>query len=146
MSKETVPESFIIHSGMEIVYANPAFCTLVGEKSEFNVLLDPLGPVIIDLPQAVDATANNNAQRMLVRDVDNMTAYYARFAPQLKNSQYASEIWALYDGGKLNPDRELTGLFEDTSGPADVGAVLDEIQEALAEEQERQRRAASASY
>jgi len=117
-----------------------------GDLSEFNVLLDPLGPVIIDLPQAVDATANNQAQRMLARDVENMTAYYARFAPQLKNSQYASEIWALYDGGKLNPDRELTGLFEDTTGPADVEAVLNEIQEALAEEQERQRRAAAASY
>jgi RIO kinase 1 len=114
-----------------------------GDLSEFNVLLDHLGPVIIDLPQAVDATANNHAQRMLARDVDNMTAYYARFAPQLKNSQYAKEIWALYDSGELNPDRELTGLFEDNTGPADVGAVLEEIQEALAEEQERQRRAAA---
>ncbi|MBI9091126.1 MAG: serine protein kinase RIO [Desulfobacterium sp.] len=114
-----------------------------GDLSEFNVLLDPLGPVIIDLPQAVDATANNNAQRMLARDVDNMTAYYAQFAPQLKNSQYAKEIWALYDSGELNPDRELTGLFEDSTGPADVEAVLEEIQEALEEEQERQRRAAA---
>ena len=114
-----------------------------GDLSEFNVLLDHLGPVIIDLPQAVDATANNHAQRMLARDVDNMTAYYAQFAPQLKNSQYAQEIWALYDSGELNPDRELTGLFEDSTGPADVEAVLEEIQEALAEEQERQRRAAA---
>jgi RIO kinase 1 len=114
-----------------------------GDLSEFNVLLDHLGPVIIDLPQAVDATANNHAERMLARDVDNMTAYYAQFAPQLKNSQYAKEIWALYDSGELNPERELTGLFEDSTGPADVEAVLEEIQEALAEEQERQRRAAA---
>ena len=113
-----------------------------GDLSEFNVLLDPLGPVIIDLPQAVDATANNHAEKMMGRDVDNMTAYYARFAPQLKESQYAKEIWALYESGDLNPEQELSGLFEDTSPTADVEAVLEEIQEALTEEQERQRRAA----
>ena len=83
--------------------------------TRFVVLLGPLGPVIIDLPQAVDATANNHAEKMMERDVDNMTAYYARFAPQLKESQYAKEIWALYDSGELNPEQELTGLFEDTT-------------------------------
>ena len=112
-----------------------------GDLSEFNVLMDQHGPVIIDLPQALDATANNHARWMLERDVDNMTDYYARFAPQLKNSQYAKEIWALYENGELNPECKLTGLFEDTTEAADVDAVLQEIQEALAEEQERRRRA-----
>ena len=126
-------------------YVMRMLCTglVHGDLSEFNVLLGPLGPVVIDLPQAVDATANNHAEKMMERDVDNMTAYYARFAPQLKESQYAKEIWALYDSGELNPEQELTGLFEDTTPTADVEAVLEEIQEALAEEQERQRRMAT---
>jgi len=125
-------------------YVMRMLCTglVHGDLSEFNVLAGPLGPVIIDLPQAVDATANNHAEKMMERDVDNMTAYYARFAPQLKESQYAKEIWALYDSGELNSEQELTGLFEDTTPTADVAAVLEEIQEALAEEQERQRRTA----
>ncbi len=139
------PEQALLDHAVVMKYVMRMLCAglVHGDLSEFNVLLDPIGPVIIDLPQAVDATANNHAQRMLARDVDNMTAYYAQFAPQLKNSQYAKEIWALYDSGELNPDRELTGLFEDSSGPADVEAVLEEIQEAMAEEQERQRRAAA---
>ncbi|MFK5953616.1 MAG: PA4780 family RIO1-like protein kinase [Desulfobacterium sp.] len=126
-------------------YVMRMLCTglVHGDLSEFNVLSGPLGPVIIDLPQAVDATANNHAEKMMERDVDNMTAYYARFAPQLKESQYAKEIWALYDSGELNSEQELTGLFEDTTPTADVEAVLEEIQEALAEEQERQRRTAT---
>jgi RIO kinase 1 len=126
-------------------YVMRMLCTglVHGDLSEFNVLLGPLGPVIIDLPQAVDATSNNHAEKMIERDIDNMTAYYARFAPQLKESQYAKEIWALYDSGELNPEQELTGLFEDTTPTADVEAVLEEIQEALAEEQERQRRTAT---
>ncbi len=138
------PEEALKDHAVVMKYVMRMLCAglVHGDLSEFNVLLDPLGPVIIDLPQAVDATANNNAQKMLARDVDNMTTYYARFAPQLKNSQYAKEIWALYDSGELNPERELTGLFEDSTGPADVEAVLEEIQEALEEEQERQRRAA----
>jgi len=40
--------------------------------SEFNVLVDSYGPVIIDLPQAVNAAANNNAFSMLQRDVRNI--------------------------------------------------------------------------
>ena len=111
-----------------------------GDLSEFNVLVDAYGPVIIDLPQVVDAAANNHAQWMLERDVDNMTAYYALYAPELKDSQYAKEIWALYEDGKLHPDAELTGDFRESLEAADVDAVLLEIKAALAEEQARQER------
>ncbi|WP_067864888.1 PA4780 family RIO1-like protein kinase [Neptuniibacter marinus] len=108
-----------------------------GDLSEFNVLVDSYGPVIIDLPQAVDAAANNHAQWMLERDVNNMRSYYGQFAPELLNTQYAKEIWALYEEGDLAPDTELTGLFEESGEAADVDSVLLEIKEAFAEEQER---------
>ncbi len=111
-----------------------------GDLSEFNVLVDEYGPVIIDLPQAVDAAANNNAERMLARDVNNMTSYYALFAPELKGTQYAKEMWALYEEGELHPEVELTGHFEESTQAADVDVVLQEIQAALTEELERQER------
>ena len=111
-----------------------------GDLSEFNVLVDDYGPVIIDLPQAVDAAGNNNAQAMLSRDVNNMTAYYGQYAPELYNSQYAKEIWALYEEGALHPERELTGYFEESDEAADVDVVMQEIKAAFAEEQERQQR------
>ncbi|EGM79677.1 serine/threonine protein kinase involved in cell cycle control [Rheinheimera sp. A13L] len=111
-----------------------------GDLSEFNVLQDPQGPVIIDLPQAVDAAANNNAQWMLERDVNNITQYYAQFAPELAATKYAKEIWALFEAGNLNPNTELTGEFAEAEQAADVGAVLDEINAAFAEMQERKER------
>jgi RIO kinase 1 len=111
-----------------------------GDLSEFNVLLDEYGPVIIDLPQAVDASGNNNAKTMLERDIDNMTNYYAQFAPQLKNSQYAKEIWNLYETAELSRDVELTGLFEETEVEADVDEVLLQIKAAFEEEQARLER------
>jgi len=111
-----------------------------GDLSEFNVLVDDYGPVIIDLPQAVDAAANNHAEKMLARDIGNMTNYYSLYAPELKGTQYAKEIWALYEEGELHPDTELTGHFEDNAQTADVEVVLQEIKAALAEEQERQER------
>jgi RIO kinase 1 len=116
-----------------------------GDLSEFNVLVDDYGPVIIDLPQAVDAAANNNAQWMLERDVNNMRDYYAQFAPQLKDTDYAKEIWALYEDGELTPDSELTGYFEPPTEAADVDAVIDEIKAAFAEEQERLERIEAAN-
>lgn len=91
-----------------------------GDLSEFNVLLGPDGPVIIDLPQAVDAAANNHAFNMLQRDVDNMAHYFGRFAPELKSTRYAQEMWALYEAGDLLPDSPLTGVFEDDEHEADV--------------------------
>ena len=111
-----------------------------GDLSEFNVLVDENGPVIIDLPQAVNAAGNNNAHAMLERDVGNMTAYYGLFAPQLLATRYAQEIWEHYEEGNLHPDIELTGNAEEDTHSADVDAVMLEIKEALREEQERQER------
>lgn len=111
-----------------------------GDLSEFNVLVDDLGPVIIDLPQAVDAAGNNNARSMLERDINNMTAFYGRFAPELLGSRYAREIWHLYESGALHPETELTGRFEESTRVADVNSVMEEIQAAFAEEQERRQR------
>ena len=111
-----------------------------GDLSEFNVLIDDNGPVIIDLPQAVDAAANNNAESMLRRDVDNITNYYAQFAPELANSNYAPEMWALFEAGELRPDLELTGQFEESTESADVDKVLEEIKQAFIEEQNRLER------
>lgn len=111
-----------------------------GDLSEFNVLVDEYGPVIIDLPQAVNAAANNNAKRMLTRDVDNMTNYYAQFAPELKQTQYAKEIWALFEAGELYPDYQLTGEFDEVEVEADVDSVMEEIKAAFEEEQARQER------
>ena len=111
-----------------------------GDLSEFNVLVDDYGPVIIDLPQVVDAAANNNAFAMLERDVNNMTNYYGQFAPELLGSKYAKEMWALYEDGELHPDIELTGKFEESTEEADVDVVMQEIKAAFAEEQERLER------
>jgi RIO kinase 1 len=111
-----------------------------GDLSEFNVLLDVDGPVIIDLPQAVNAAGNNNAFLMLERDVDNMRSSFGRYAPELLGTEYAREIWALYEAGELNPDSALSGRFaRDTSAP-DVDAVLTHIDDERREAEERQRR------
>lgn len=111
-----------------------------GDLSEFNVLLDEYGPVIIDLPQAVNASTNNNAQSMFARDVNNITTYYAQFAPELSTTQYAKEIWDIFENGELTPETKLTGYFEDNSESADVDLVLLEIKEAFEEEQQRLER------
>jgi len=83
-----------------------------GDLSEYNVLVAGDGPVIIDLPQAIDAPGNNNASAMLQRDVANITAYFGRFAPELLNTDYGREIWKLYASGELSPTSQLTGRFE----------------------------------
>lgn len=111
-----------------------------GDLSEFNVLVDDQGPVIIDLPQAVNAAANNSAQAMFARDVNNMRRYYGEFAPALLHTQYAKEMWALFEEGNLTPNSTLTGEFEDSRDDADVDSVLEEIQAAMEEEQERRER------
>ncbi len=108
-----------------------------GDLSEFNVLVDQHGPVIIDLPQAVYAANNNNAKAMLERDVQNMTNYYAQFAPDIASSHYAQEIWSAFEAGDLHPDMELSGDVELDQHDADVDAVMLEIKAALAEEEER---------
>ncbi|CAD7528164.1 RIO1 protein [Aeromonas dhakensis] len=111
-----------------------------GDLSEFNVLVDEEGPVIIDLPQVVDAAANNQAKAMLERDVDNMRNYYGMYAPELLKTRYAKEMWALYEDGKLTPDSELTGLFEESNERVDLDAVLHEIESAEEEALARQAR------
>lgn len=126
----------IMHDVMRMLCAG----LVHGDLSEFNVLVDDYGPVIIDLPQAVDAAANNNARAMLERDINNMTQYYGQFAPQLKTTRYAQEMWALYEAGELTPETELTGEYEEEEVSADVDDVLEAIKAAMAEEQERRRR------
>jgi RIO kinase 1 len=111
-----------------------------GDLSEFNVLVGANGPVIIDLPQAVDASANNHAQEMLVRDVRNINKYYGRFAPEILNNRSAHEMWALYEKGELYEDTPLTGIHPEDTHQADVGAVVSEIKAVLAEEAKRQER------
>jgi RIO kinase 1 len=111
-----------------------------GDLSEFNVLVGREGPVIIDLPQAVDAAGNNHAKSMLERDVGNLTNYFGRYAPELLATQYGKEIWALYESGKLTPDAKLSGRFEQALLPVDLNSVVREIDDALAEEAARKLR------
>lgn len=108
-----------------------------GDLSEFNVLVDEEGPVIIDLPQAVDAAGNNNAKKMLLRDVNNMTQYYSQFAPDLAETRYGEEIWSIFETGELSPKTILTGRFVESDIDADVDGVLHEINAAREEELDR---------
>jgi RIO kinase 1 len=108
-----------------------------GDLSEFNILLGANGPVIIDLPQAVDAAGNNHAKRMLLRDVDNLRAFFGRFAPELLATDYGEEIWDLYQRGLLDPEIELTGRFERSTAAVDLGGLMSEIDDARAEEAAR---------
>lgn len=110
-----------------------------GDLSEFNVLQNAEGPVIIDLPQVVNAAGNNHAESMLKRDVENITQYYSQYAPELADSHYAEEIWELHEKGELKPDFKLTGEFEFSTEAADVDGVLHLIDVAYQEEQERLR-------
>ena len=108
-----------------------------GDLSEYNILVGADGPVIIDLPQAVDAAGNSNAGAMLERDVANLAAYFGHFAPELLDSQYGKEIWRLYEAGSLTLDSELTGRIEVEQRIADVDAVLEEVKLALQAEERR---------
>jgi RIO kinase 1 len=110
-----------------------------GDLSEFNVLIGSQGPVIIDLPQAVNATGNNNAFTMLERDVKNITDTLGRFAPELLATHYAAEMWALFDQGELRPDSKLTGIFVKDETSADVGDVMLAIDDARDEAMRRER-------
>jgi RIO kinase 1 len=110
-----------------------------GDLSEFNILVGSEGPVIIDLPQAVDAAGNNHASRMLERDVTNLANYFGQVAPELRQTDYGKEIWSLYESGELHGEIKLTGRFERDEKPADLGGVMREINAALAAEAARQR-------
>jgi RIO kinase 1 len=111
-----------------------------GDLSEFNILLGADGPVIIDLPQAVDAAGNNHASRMLMRDVANLRGFFGQFAPELLQTEYGAEIWDLYQRGLLQTDQVLTGRFEHKKGAVDLGGVLREIDDTRAEEAARRQR------
>ncbi len=121
-----------------------------GDLSEFNILLGHEAgdggeegvdsPVIIDLPQAIDAAGNNHASRMLLRDVANLRAFFGQFAPELLKTQYGLEMWDLYQRGVLYPDTPLTGRFQLKAGAVDMSSVMREIDDARAEESARRVR------
>src|SRR5690606_3494823 len=101
----TADEAREYHAGMIRDIVRMLCAGLVhGDLSEFNVLLSARGPVIIDLPQAVSASGNNQAAALLMRDVENMARYFGRFAPELRSTQYGPEMWSLYEKGHLRPD------------------------------------------
>ncbi len=111
-----------------------------GDLSEFNILLDATGPVIIDLPQAVDAAGNNHAPRMLLRDVNNLRNFFGRFAPALLKTEYGMEILDLYQRGLLSESVVLTGRYVHAKGTVDLTSVMREIEDARFEEAERRLR------
>ena len=111
-----------------------------GDLSEFNILMAGDGPVIIDLPQAVDAAGNNHAQRMLLRDVANLRDFFGKFAPELLGTDYGPEIWTLYQTGLLATDVPLSGHFDRKTAAVDLGSVLREIDDARSEEAARRLR------
>ena len=110
-----------------------------GDLSEYNVLVDRDGPVIIDLPQAVNAAGNNNAASMLQRDADNITGFFSRFAPTLASMQFGKEIWSLYERGALHEEAALTGYVASDTRVADVAGVMREISDVRAEHEARLR-------
>jgi RIO kinase 1 len=109
-----------------------------GDLSEFNVLVGPDGPVIIDLPQVVNAAGNNGAFAMLERDVNNIRNTLGRFAPELLETQFAREMWALFEQGELKADTVLPGIFAQDETPADTDSVLAVIDDAREEAIQRE--------
>ena len=133
------PEDALRHHATLIKEVVRMLCAGVvhGDLSEFNILLAADGPVIIDLPQAIDAAGNNHAQRMLQRDVDNLKNFFGQFAPALLATRYGEEIWSLYHSGALSVESVLTGQFQRSTRSVDVGSVLREVDDARAEEAAR---------
>ena len=113
-----------------------------GDLSEFNILLSGDGPVIIDLPQAVDAAGNNHAESMLERDVNNLRDYFGRYAAELLNTQYAKEIWHLFSHGNLTVETTLTGNFKETNKAVDLKTVMRVIDDVRKEEEAKRLRLA----
>jgi RIO kinase 1 len=140
------PEDAMVYHGALIGEVVRMLCAGIvhGDLSEFNILLAADGPVIIDLPQAVDAAGNNHANRMLLRDVENLRDFFGRFEPSLLVTDYGNEIWDLYARGLLMPESPLTGRFEHRTGPVDVRDVIAVIEDAQVQEAARLARLASA--
>jgi RIO kinase 1 len=140
LSAETAREyhAFLIQQVVKMLIAG----IVHGDLSEFNILVGSDGPVIIDLPQAVDAAGNNHAKDMLARDVKNLADYFGQFAPELLNTQYAKEIWALYERGDLTIESKLTGHFAETKKAVDMQSVMREIKNAEFQEAARLTRLA----
>jgi RIO kinase 1 len=141
------PEDARAHHASLLVEVVRMLCAGVvhGDLSEFNILLASDGPVIIDLPQAIDAAGNNHAPRMLLRDVANLRHFFGRYAPELLNTQHGPEIWALYERGALTPDSVLTGRYEHQQGAIDLSGVMREIDAARDEEAARRLRMGAAT-
>jgi RIO kinase 1 len=116
-----------------------------GDLSAYNVLVGPDGPVLIDFPQVVSAAGNNAARTMLLRDVNNLTANLGRWAPELLDTWYGEEMWALFEAGALRPDTELTGRFVHDQRTVDLDgvrhAINDAREEALIRQQGREAKA-----
>lgn len=142
---EFTPEEARAHHGTLLKEVVRMLCAGIvhGDLSEFNILLGADGPVIIDLPQAVDAAGNNHASRMLLRDVGNLRSFFGRFAPDLLKAEHGPEIWDLYQRGMLHPDTPLTGRYERKQGAVDLSSVMREIDDARAEEAARRLREAT---
>ncbi len=133
------PETALLYHEELIAQVVKMLCMGIihGDLSEFNVLVDAEGPVIIDLPQAVNAVGNNSAAMMFARDVDNLARYFGRFEPGILQLKYAKEIWSLFEKGKLTPDIELTGEYHEPKNTADVHGVLASITDARKEHEMR---------
>jgi RIO kinase 1 len=139
---ELTAESALEHHAYLINQVVRMLCAGVihGDLSEYNILMAASGPVIIDLPQAVDAAGNNEAAAMLSRDVQNLAVYFGQFAPQLLTTAYAKEIWQHYVASTLTPETPLTGFVAADTTPVDMAGLLQEIEDTRREEQERRLR------
>jgi RIO kinase 1 len=140
----TPDEAFDTHAQLLTEVVRMLCAGLVhGDLSEYNILIDSKGPVIIDLPQAVDAAGNNHARAMLERDVENLANFFGQFAPELLETDYGREIWKIYESGELTPDAILTGEVEEDDTPADLESLLREIMDAREEAERRAAREAA---
>jgi RIO kinase 1 len=136
------PEQALAHHASLIREVVRMLCAGVvhGDLSEFNILLAADGPVIIDLPQAIDAAGNNHAQRMLLRDVTNLKDFFGQYAPALLDTDFGPEMWALYERGHLSTDTVLTGRFQRDDKAVNLGDVIRVIDDARDEDAARRLR------